>query len=118
MSMWSQNINKMEYFIDTDPGVGNGINVALTAGIDITNLNIPVNLSTVTEGFHKLYVRSRDANGLWSETAIYSFYKAALPAAQTVPALVEIEYFVNTDPGVGNATKRTVSSTAYNSFQL
>jgi hypothetical protein len=106
--LWSQNINKMEYFIDTDPGFGLGINVPLTVAVDIANINIPVNVSAVTEGFHKMYVRSRDVNGLWSETAIHPFYKASTAVVQTLPALVEIEYFVNTDPGVGNGTKQAI----------
>ena len=112
--LWSQNINKMEYFIDTDPGFGNGINVPLTAAVDIATINIPVNVSTVTEGFHKMYVRSRDVNNLWSETTIHTFYKAASPVVQTLSALVEIEYFVNSE-GVGNAnvTKQTVPAAAF-----
>jgi hypothetical protein len=111
--LWSQNINKMEYFIDTDPGVGNGINVLVIAAVDIANLNIPVDVSTVTEGFHKMYVRTRDVNNLWSEVAVHAFYKAATPIVQTLPALVEIEYFVNAE-GVGNVnvTKKTVPAAA------
>jgi hypothetical protein len=119
LSLWSQNINKIEYFIDTDPGVGNGINVPITAATNIANFNISVDLSTVSVGFHKVYTRSRDAMGHWSETAFYTFYKAATYTPPTLPKIVEIEYFVNTDPGVGNATKRmVVASTVYNSFPL
>jgi hypothetical protein len=118
-SLWSQNIDKMEYFIDTDPGFGNGINVVLTAATDIANLNIPVDLSAVSEGFHKMYVRSRDANQQWSETTFHAFYKAATPVVQTLPNLVEFEYFVNTDPGVGNGIKKTVPpATFYNNYSF
>jgi hypothetical protein len=117
--LWSQNINKMEYFIDTDPGFGLGINVPLTAAMDIENINIPVNVSAATEGFHKMYVRSRDVNGLWSETTVHTFFKAATSVIQTLPALVEIEYFVNTDPGVGNGTKQAIpASSMYTNSSL
>jgi hypothetical protein len=116
-SLWSQNIDKMEYFIDNDPGFGMGINVVLTAATDITNLNIPVDLSAVSEGFHKMYVRSRDVNQKWSETTFHAFYKAATPVVQTLPNLVEFEYFVNSDPGVGNGIKKTVpAATFYNNY--
>ena len=50
----------------------------------ISNINIPVNVSVVTEGFHKMYVRSRDVNNLWSETTIHTFYKAAMPVVTKI----------------------------------
>ncbi|MEQ1588254.1 MAG: gliding motility-associated C-terminal domain-containing protein [Cyclobacteriaceae bacterium] len=57
-------LRKIEYFLDTDPGAGNGTSVSLSAS-DI-NQSFSINLSTATLGFHILYVRSQDVNGRWS----------------------------------------------------
>ena len=103
-----QNINKLEYFFDTDPGFGNGVDVLITAALDIANFNFSADVSAVSTGFHTLYVRSRDENGKWSETGYRTFYKPTVE--QPLPTIVEIEYFVNTDPGFGNGIKKTVAA--------
>ncbi len=98
-----QNINKIEYFIDTEPGYGSGVNVPFTAAASVTDLTFSVPITSVSDGFHTLYVRSRDANSKWSVVQARPFYK--VPAsALTVPNLSRIEYFVDTDPGYGSAS--------------
>jgi hypothetical protein len=110
IALWSQNIDKVEYFFDTDPGFGFGTDVPVTAAMNIANLNIPINLSALPAGNHKLYIRTRDVNGLWSETTYSSFYKAATYTPPPLPTIVEMEYFINLDPGVGGATKIIISA--------
>lgn len=59
-------IIKAEYFIDTDPGVGNATEISLTQGafIDETlNITIPNDLSA---GDHILHLRVLSSNGNWS----------------------------------------------------
>ncbi|MBN8577586.1 MAG: T9SS type A sorting domain-containing protein [Cytophagales bacterium] len=91
------NINRVEYFLDTDPGYGNGISVPFTAGTSLTDLTFNVPLTAVTDGLHTLYVRVRDSNNKWSLVQNRTLVK--IPAA---PNIVQVEYFVDTDPGLGN----------------
>jgi Leucine-rich repeat (LRR) protein len=102
-------INKLEYFVDTDPGLGNGINVPVTAGTDLTNINFNVDVSALSEGWHVLYERTRTASGQWSVPNQRTFYKAAAIAAGNVP-LNYLEYFIDTDPGQGSATSVPITT--------
>src|SRR5690606_31995722 len=61
-------ITKAEYFFDTDPGFGNGINIPLTPGIDISALSFNADISALSNGVHTLFVRSCDSLGQWSTT--------------------------------------------------
>ncbi|MCP9763570.1 3-coathanger stack domain-containing protein [Lacihabitans soyangensis] len=96
------NITKLEYFIDTDPGLGLAVNVPIIQGLNSTKeLNIPLP-SNLPLGFHKFYIRAKDAAGKWSVVFSQNFFKSEL--SPNVPNLVKLEYFVDTDPGFGNAT--------------
>ena len=61
----AQNITGVEYYIDTDPGFGNGTGVDISAGTDIT-VGFTADLTGLDDGIHLLYVRSHNANGVWS----------------------------------------------------
>lgn len=93
------NVNRVEYFVDEDPGVGNGTSVAFKAGNALTDLTFNVPLNSLSVGLHTLYVRIKDASGRWSLVQKSSFVKVAAP-----PAVTRVEYFIDTDPGIGNAT--------------
>jgi Secretion system C-terminal sorting domain len=93
------NINKFEYFIDTDPGFGNAVNVPVTPSGNIINLLIPIDISSLSNGFHNIYLRSKDDNGLWSLTNRWLFFKD-IPQNNVQRG----EYFFDTDPGFGNGT--------------
>lgn len=57
-------VNKIEFFLDNDPGVGNGIQVPLQPGFIVdTIINLP--LPNVTSDTVNLYVRGMDNRGLW-----------------------------------------------------
>ena len=95
------NVSKLEYFVDTDPGFGNAVNVPITVGANISDLVIPVNTTALSEGFHKIFIRSRDNNGNWSITNRFGFFKEYIPSPLNIKAG---EYFFDTDPGFGNGT--------------
>ncbi len=101
------NVTKLEYFFDTDPGFGNGTNIAITAGTDISTSSVAVDVSSLTGGVHRLYVRSRDANGSWSLTNVQSFFvlfaNTVFPPNPVATNITGLEYFVDTDPGFGKA---------------
>jgi len=106
------NINKVEYFIDTDPGFGSATDVPVTAGTDVSGVAVAVSLSSLSAGFHQLGLRSRDANGAWSLTNRRSFYyEPNVPAA---PNITRIETYFDTDPGFGAGTNVPISTPAPN----
>lgn len=59
-------INLIEYYVDTDPGVGNGLQIIPNPlEVDISrSLNIPT--SNISAGTHQLCFRVRDTQGRWS----------------------------------------------------
>ena len=91
-----------EYFIDNDPGFGSGTTFSIPVSNDI-NQTFNVDLSTVSDGLHKLHIRTKDDLDNWSHCHIKSIYKQGIGELASVdPNLVEIEYFIDTDPGFGN----------------
>ncbi|MFZ4058435.1 MAG: beta strand repeat-containing protein, partial [Ferruginibacter sp.] len=99
------NIVAAEYFYDTDPGFGNGISIPVTAGAIV---NFTANLPTsLTNGFHFLAIRTRDANGRWGAYESRGFYIGS--NSSDVADIVAAEYFFDTDPGVGNGTAISVT---------
>ncbi len=104
------NITAAEYFFDTDPGVGAATNIPLTAGADVTIAFNPLIASLSTSSFHKLYIRSRDANGNWSIKSVQTFYiPAAIPSLPV--RLTKLEYFIDNDPGFGAGTDVPITRT-------
>ena len=59
-------------------------------------LQIPA--SGLLKGIHSLYIRSQDGNGRWSITNQRVFYNFG-----TLDNITRWEYFIDTDPGFGNA---------------
>ncbi|GAA4026725.1 hypothetical protein GCM10022409_08330 [Hymenobacter glaciei] len=89
------NVVKLEYFLDNNPAV----DVPVTAATDVSGVGIAVPLASVSAGFHNLSIRSRDANGKWSLTAVRSFYYEP-NAVVAAPNVVKLEYFLDNDPAV------------------
>ena len=98
-----------EFFIDTDPGFGNGVNIPIVQGADLNNVNFLANVTGINTGFHQISVRFRDANGRWGHTNSKSFYKEVLASSNILSNIVKVEYFVDTDPGFGNGTSVSIS---------
>lgn len=93
-------IGLAEYFFDTDPGFGNGIISYFSPDTTLTT-TIAVNLDTIPAGFHTLYLRVQNENGIWSQATAYPFINAG---SQTNPLLSNVEYFIDNDPGLGLGT--------------
>ncbi len=100
-------ISRLEYFIDTDPGVGSGVSVTVTPGINLNNIVANIDDSSLAVGVHTLYFRARDASGKWSLASNRPFYKFDLHIR---PDISEAEYFIDADPGVGLATALPVTA--------
>ncbi|RZK38443.1 MAG: T9SS type B sorting domain-containing protein [Pedobacter sp.] len=107
-----QLINKAEYFIDTDPGNGNGINIPVNTPGENVSLNFSVQTAGLSNGFHSLFVRTRMPDGpnkaFWSLAESRTLWISVLES--TSNDIVAAEYFVDTDPGQGNGTALNVGT--------
>lgn len=90
----------IEYFIDSDPGYGKGIDAGLRAN---NSLSFTVNSENLTDGFHTMYIRGLDSYGSWGHAISYPFVK------KTISEITEVEYYFDTDPGYGKGTSVLVS---------
>ncbi len=103
MSAHAQNITVIEYFFDADPGYGAGTAVAITPAPTITNFTFNVNVTAIADGFHTLFVRTKDANNNWSATFSRPIYKLSSSALPPLSNINKLEYFIGADPGYGLA---------------
>jgi gliding motility-associated-like protein len=99
---YGQVIHRAEYFIDTDPGIGNGTPIAVPAPAADVTFNFTVNTNSLSPGFHILGLRVRQNNGKWAHAQHVMFY--ITPIILRSGNLVAGEYFFDTDPGIGNGT--------------
>ncbi|MEA5139905.1 hypothetical protein VB248_12205, partial [Arcicella rigui] len=106
-SVKAQNIQKIEYFIDQDPGIGNATALVFTSSTSVTQngISLPSFPASISDGVHLLGFRAKNING-WSATATQVFLKQSPPTASNI---VSAEYFIDQDPGVGNATVFAIS---------
>lgn len=98
-------IQKAEYWIDTDPGLGNATNIPVTASTDVQVNQFPVSLKGLAGGVHTVGIRSMDKQGQWSHT---NFYPVLVFDSPSSP-ITTVEYFWDTDPGFGNAMDSVLS---------
>lgn len=93
-----QKITAGEYFINIDPGEGNGIPIAGNYGygevnIQVNNLDVPIGSN--------IYVRFKSTNDTWSAPRCIQRRDYFTNSQAT---LQYGEYFINNDPGRGNGT--------------
>jgi hypothetical protein len=67
----------VEYFLNEDPGFGNGIQFPITPGKEVI---IPFDIATLPSGKHILHIRAKDSNGNWSVTWNERIYLLSLKA--------------------------------------
>jgi hypothetical protein len=96
-------IEYAEYFIDTDPGTGNGTPIGITAGLDSILFSGGISIPLLAGGYHNLFVRTRDSRGIWSLYEGKPFYVNASSSFEAA------EWFIDTDPGVENGTSISIS---------
>ena len=97
----STNLTEIEYFFDTDPGIGNGIKIETNNINDFSFIEFDLSTENLTAGIHTLGIRSK-VSGLWSSTLI-----SIIHVCKSNSELIErVEYFFNNDPGIGNGIDR------------
>lgn len=101
-------ITGLEYFIDNDPGMGNATALSVNTNSGSLTQTYSISMGTLTEGFHKLYIRTQDDLGTWSLYDKRTFFVTPEPNNTTI---VSAEYFYDTDPGLGNGTSTTLAPT-------
>jgi hypothetical protein len=94
-----------EYFVNTDPGAGNGTPLAA----DDTAFNTDIEGATqgsvdvfgLAAGWHRIGIRFRDNNGTWGNVRWQDLcvFDGAESTSSTVPQ--PAEYFLDDDPGIG-----------------
>jgi hypothetical protein len=107
-------LQSAEYFIDTDPGAGNGTAIPITANVDSISINTTIPLPThLATGMHALYVRTKLQNGAYSIAEAQTFF--------VKNNIIYAEYFIDADPGRGNGMAIPVavpSDSIYNNIAI
>lgn len=111
----SPDITDAEYFVDTDPGNGNGTPLPVVTGSTVTfTASIPT--ASLTPGFHFLGIRTKGANGKWGIFEVRGFYISS--STTDAANIVTAEYFFDADPGLGNGTAISIPSGAISNFTV
>lgn len=106
-----------EYFFDSDPGLGNGTPLSTGAVADSVDITSAVTTTGLSTGFHNLFIRTKNSTGLWSLYAPRNFYVQPIVVAANLK-VVAAEYFIDTDPGIGNGIEISPSFTTADSVDL
>ncbi len=107
----NKNIKAIEYFFDEEnplPGTANPV-AGFTEGLNLANFNTNLTLpNTVLGSFHRLFIRSKDADGRWSLVNNAYFDNYTAPSYSLAPVantnIVAMEYFFDSEnplPGAG-----------------
>jgi hypothetical protein len=102
-SIIGQTVLSGEYFLNQDPGIGNGTPLSFMGGVDSVNVEMSVPVSTLSTGFHHLFIRFKTNEQQWGFAEDRTFYLSnALLLAHS--NLIAAEYFIDQDPGIGFST--------------
>jgi PKD repeat protein len=105
------NIDKMEYYIDNDPGFGLATNISGATGSIVDFPAITVDATTLASGFHTLGIRTRNTDNVWGfdERRVF-FIPAGTSTDPPASDMIKMEYFFDTDPGFGAATNLAITT--------
>ena len=99
---FSYTIQSAEYFVDSDPGEGNGVAIDVVyEDIEVIDLDFEISTSSLSWGVHNIYIRFQDSNNSWSVAKGYTV-TITNPDSQD-SNIQSAEYFIDSDPGEGNA---------------
>ena len=108
-------IVKVEYFFDNDPGIGNGTSIDVSAPAESIDQLFSLSTDGISTGLHTLSIRVQNSNGVWS---LATRKLILIDGNAGYSEIVKVEYFFDTDPGIGNGTSIDVSAPAESIDQL
>ena len=111
VTLAQSDISSLEYFFDTDPGIGNGVSIDIDPDVELLNQNFNIPTTGLSQGTHRLFMRVVNVTGL---TTMYTYKTFRIYDVPTINLddIVEAEYYFNTDPGLGNRTNIDVADVA------
>ena len=104
-----------EYFIDSDPGEGNATSISGDFNDTAAELEFDLETGDLPPGSHVVYVRMQDENGRWGYPKSTAVYIDPVSSGGVDPAIVGAEYFIDSDPGEGNAIALEPSDGSFDS---
>lgn len=104
----AQPVTAAEYFIDNDPGPGNGTAVNIGSSGNVVTFSMLLPTTSLAEGFHTLTIRARSGDGRWGISQTKGFY--IHPVRANMGAVTAAEYFLDTDPGTGHGSPLTITT--------
>lgn len=102
-----QTLVQAEYFFDTDPGFGLATPITFSPTDSLSLDSLIINGAGLTLGYHYLYVRTKNADGIWGHTnwmRVYVYEEFSNSNTGVSAPLVGGEYFFDQDtvgPGGG-----------------
>lgn len=102
-----QNLSIAEYYIDTDPGYGNGTPISLSDSIDFID---EVIINDLAIGLHTIGLRIKNSDNEWGLEETVTFIVREQTIIPEPSEITNAEYFFNHDPGYGLATPLTFLS--------
>jgi hypothetical protein len=100
-----------EYFLNEDPGFGNGLSAWSGNDTDTAGVQINPDLSDAVTGVNTLFFRSRTSDGVWSLT---NHRPVLVIEPEEATEIVQVETFAlpGPDPGFGSGDQHSVISPA------
>ncbi len=105
----AQDIGYAEYFVDTDPGHGKATKIDISVSASDLTLDFDVSTNSLANGWHFIGIRAKNSNGNWGLNCNRLMYILKLPATND-RKISKAEYFIDTDPGIGQANPITVNN--------
>jgi len=101
----TKTLKRLEYFVDNDPGYGNGISIGnISSKKD--SVSFLADLKNVSSGIHIFNCRVQDTEDKWSLSYSKMFLIDNNSQGKSITTL---EYFFDLDPGYGKGNKVNVS---------
>ena len=102
-SFAQSNLVNAEYFIEHDPGYGNGTSISISGDTAFIKESI---LNDLNPGIYTLYLRVQDDNNVWGMVEASTFFvREDYTIIQPEPdPIAGMEFFIDNDPGVGSGT--------------
>lgn len=64
VTLAQSDISSLEYFFDTDPGIGNGVSIDIDPDVELLNQNFNIPTTGLSQGTHRLFMRFVNVTGL------------------------------------------------------